>query len=137
MINAHIKTFIEENIREIENEDWYGVFFSWYLHWGVFDLRADRALISELFGVLRKAFDNVIFDSLDARMTIVQDAMEGYIYARASNPYPDNISFTSTVDALKSRLHLEADTLLKIFKDAAKSCGFIVSNDLNIHLRDN
>ena len=125
-ITKRIKDFIEENIVAIENEDWYGVFFSWYLHWGAFDLRADRTLITELFAVLKKAFDNVIFDSLDARMTIVQDAMEEYINARASNPYPNNISFTSTVDALKSRLHLEADTLLKIFKDAAKSCGFSV-----------
>ena len=135
-MNAHIKKFIEENIRDIENEDWYGVFFSWYLHWGTFDLRRDRELLSELFDVLKEAFDNVMFDSLDARMIIIQDSMEEYINARASNPNANNISFTAIADVLNSRLHLEADTLLKIFKDAAKSCGFVVSNDLNIHLRD-
>ena len=135
-MTTHIKKFIEENIREIENEDWYGVFFSWYLHWGTFDLRRDKQLLSELFGVLKKAFDNVMFDSLDARMIIIQDAMEEYINARASNPNSNNVSFTAVTNVLNSRLHLEADTLLKIFKDAAKSCGFIVSNDLNIHLRD-
>ena len=135
-MNAHIKNFIEENIQEIENEDWYGVFFSWYLHWSTYDVIKDKSLINELFGVLNKAFDNVMFDSLDARMIIVQDAMEEYINGRATNPHSNNISFTAAADALNSRLDLEADTLLKIFKDAAKSCGFIVSNDLNIHLRD-
>ena len=135
-MTKHIKEFIEENISEIENEDWYGVFFSWYLHWGTYDLRRDKQWISELFGVLKKAFDNIIYDSLDSRMIIVQDAMEEYINARASNPNSSNVSFTAVCDALNSRLDLEADTLLKIFKDAAKSCGFIVSNDLNIHLRD-
>ena len=135
-MNAHIKNFIEENIQEIENEDWYGVFFSWYLHWSTYDVIKDKSLINELFGVLNKAFDNVMFDSLDARMIIVQDAMEEFINGRATNPHSNNISFTAAADALNSRLDLEADTLLKIFKDAAKSCGFIVSNDLNIHLRD-
>ena len=135
-MNAHIKKFIEDNILEIEKQDWYGVFVSWYLHWGTFDLKRDRALISELFGVLRKAFDNVMFDSLDARMTIVQDAIEEYINVRANSSSAHSISFACVCDVLNSRLGLEADTLLKIFKDAAKSCGFIVSNDLNIHLRD-
>ena len=135
-MTKHIKNFIEENIHEIENEDWYGVFFSWYLHWATYDVIKDKRLLSELFGVLKKAFDNVMFDSLDFRMIIVQDAMEEYINARANNPHANNISFTAVCDALNSRLDLEADTLLKIFKDAAKSCGFIVSNDLTIHLRD-
>ena len=114
----------------------YGVFFSWYLHWGTFDLRRDKESLSELFDVLKKAFDNAMFDSLDARMIVVQDAMEDYINARASNPHSNNISFVAAVEALNSRLYLEANTLIKIFKDAAKSCGFSVSNDLNIHLRD-
>ena len=135
-MNTHIKNYIEENIQEIENEDWYGVFFSWYLHWGTYDVMIDKRLLSELFGVLKKAFDNVMFDSLDDRMIIVQDAMEEYINSRASSPYSNNISFTAACGALKSRLDLEADTLLKIFKDAAKSCGFRVAYDLNIHLRD-
>ena len=135
-MTAHIKQFIEENIKEIENEDWYGVFFSWYLHWSTYNLVKDKAFINELFGVLKKAFDNVMFDSLDARTIIIQDAMEEYINARANNPNANNISFTAVCNVLNSRLDLEADTLLKIFKDAAKQCGFIVRNDLNIHLRD-
>ena len=135
-MNKHIKNFIEENIQEIENEDWYGVFFSWYLHWATYDVVKDKTLLNELFSVLNKAFDNVMFDSLDARTIIIQDAMEEYINARASNPYANNISFTAVCDALNSRLDFAADTLLKIFKDAAKTCGFIVANDLNIHLRD-
>ena len=133
-MNEHIKNFIEENIQEIENEDWYGVFFSWYLHWATYDIVKDRSLIHDLYDVLETVFDNVMFDSLDARMIIVQDAMEEYINARASNPHANNISFTAADDALNSRLDLEVDTLLEIFKDAAKQCGFVVSNDLNIHL---
>ena len=136
-MTKHIKEFIEENISEIENEDWYGVFFSWYLHWGTYDLRRDKQWISELFGVLKEAFDNVIFDSLDSRIIIIQDAMEEYINARANNPNANNISFTAVCNVLNSRLDFDSDTLLKIFKDAAKQCGFIVRNDLNIHLRDN
>lgn len=131
-----IKDFIEENIREIEKEDWYGVFFSWYIHWATYDVAKDASLINELFDVLDKAFDNVILDSLDARKIIVQDAMEEYINARVSNPHSNNISFTATIDAINSHLNLGVNTLVNVFKDAAKSCGFIVSKDLNIHLRD-
>ena len=135
-MTKHIKDFIEENIQEIENEDWYGVFFSWYLHWATYNTIKDTELIDELFDVLENAFDNVIFDSLDAREIIVQDAMEEYINARANNPHADNISFTAVTDALNSHLNLDVGTLLTIFKDAAKSCGFVVSNDFNIHLRE-
>ena len=135
MITKHIKDFIEENITYIENEDWYGVFFSWYLHWGTFNLEKDKALISELFGVLRKAFDNVMFDSLDARKTIVQDAMEEYINARADNSNAVTVSYTAAVDNLNSRLALERDDLLEVFRDAAKQCGFDANNSLVIRLK--
>ena len=92
-MTKHIKNFIEENILEIENEDWYGVFFSWYLHWSTYDVMIDRLLMNELFNILKNAFDNVMFDSLDARIIIVQDAMEEYINTRANNPHSNNISF--------------------------------------------
>lgn len=136
-MTEHTKNFIEENIHDIETEDWYSVFFSWYRHWATYDVMIDRLLMNELFNILKKAFDNVMFDSLDARIIIVQDAMEEYIDASANNPYSNNISFTAACGALKSRLDLDADTLLMIFKDAAKTCGLTVSNDLNIHLRNN
>ena len=51
-----VKKFIEENIEAIDREDWYGIFFSWYLHWAPSDRKTDEIYIRELLQILQSSF---------------------------------------------------------------------------------
>lgn len=119
-----IQSLIEDDIQEIEREDWYSVFYDYYHYWATFDTASDKVQLEELFDVLRHAYDQILSRTFEARKVIVQDAMLEYISARASNSQAVTANYNAALDHLNSRLYLDSSTLRKLFTQAAESLGY-------------
>ena len=125
----HVKRFIEENIEFIEEEDWRGVFLSWYLHYGSGNNVQDLKYVNELFNVLEQAFPNVKTDSHDDRMEIIVDNFVDYIHMKESDPNVTRIQWGGGSDYLLSGLGFQEENKSH-FRTAAKQCGYIIKGPL-------
>lgn len=130
----HVKNFIEENIEFIEEEDWRGVFLSWYLHFGLGDNIKDLKYINELFDILQTVYPNVQVDSYDDRMEIIVDNFVDYIHMKENDADAVKVTWTGAHDYLLSGLGFQEENKSH-FRTAAKQCGYTVRELLIFNIR--
>ena len=69
-----VKTFIENNIEEIDLGNWVKVFASWYEDYAIMDVTEDSLRIREFFNILEDAdIPDVENMSLTAREELIVD----------------------------------------------------------------
>ena len=119
----HVKRFIEDNIEFIEEEDWRGVFLSWYLHYGSGDNIKDLRYVNELFDILQTIYPNVQVDSHDDRMEIIVDNFVDYIHMKENDPDAIKVSWSGAHNYLLSGLGFQEENKSH-FRRAAQQCGY-------------
>ena len=118
-----IKRFIEENIEFIEKQEWYNLFYSWYMHFGDNNTSIDARNLRELTEALEIVYPDFGFEAKHAQQEVLLDKMEQYINDCVQVGIKQ-IRYTSCIDSLSSLFGIHEFFLKSTFKQAAENCGF-------------
>ena len=124
-MKAVIKQFIEENKNYIEQENWRGLFLSWYLHWAPANNRhSDQILLEELYYVLSVVSPTFYEDTESIRAEIIVDKICDYFYMNMNS----RVSLAGAVNYLNSLLGFNIVSIKDLFKRAAAEVGIDFTN---------
>lgn len=128
-----IKRFIEENIEFIEKQEWYNLFYSWYMHFGDNNTSIDARNLRELTEALEIVYPDFGFEAKEAQQKVLLDKMEDYIN-NCVQIGKKHIRYTSCIDTINSLFGIHEYFLKQLFKQAARNCGFGVSSNYSIEV---
>lgn len=119
-----VKTFIENNIDEIDSGNWVNVFSSWYEDYAIMDdVTEDSLKIREFFNILQDAdIPDVENKSLTARKEILVHCCENYIEKMKLTGESD-VRLVGFIVSLKSRLLFGLISLKTIFGETCDKQG--------------
>ena len=124
-----VKRFIENNIEEIDSDNWVKLFSSWYEDYAI-DETEDSSRIREFFNILQDAgILDVENRSLTARKEIIADCCKNYIEKMKLIGESD-VRLVGFVNSLKSRLSLGLISLKTIFGETCDKQGLNPSSSL-------
>lgn len=117
-MTPHVKDFIESNIDLIQNKNYKEAFTIWYLHYS--DTTKDSDYLQELFSIFQHIDIDMYNESLPARKEIISHYMYDYLDdVLANDPDVDEISLSTVIKHLNSKLDVRLIDLNELFKDVS------------------
>lgn len=123
-MTPHVKRFIEENKDFIQNEDWYSLFFSWYLHWVGPTLVVDERWLTELVDILKTVIPNIVNDSFKSRCDILESKITDYLYHIQNDTKEEYVTPLRVSKSLDSRLLVDRTGIDLLLRKVCRENGF-------------
>ena len=123
-MTPHLKRFIEENKDFIEKEDWYGLFYSWYLHWVGPNQFVDEKWLTELMDILKTVFPNIVNDSFKSRWDIIESKITDYLYHIQNDTKEEYVTALQVSRSLDSRLLIRTEGIDLLVGKVCRENGF-------------
>lgn len=124
----NVKTFIEENITTIEQQDWEKLFEDWYDAYSMMDRDVDYNQLKELFDIFSEAGINLAEESRTARESLIVNYMNEYV-DEMQFMEEETVSWAGAVNSLHSRLGVNLIDTKKLFRSVCDSNGLDPTTD--------
>lgn len=132
-MNDLVKRFIEENIEFIEKQEWYNLFYSWFMHFGGPDRSVEERNLKELTEAIEIVYPDFGFEAKEAQQKVLLEKMEDYINF-CFQIGKKQIRYTSCIDSLNTTFGIHEYFLKNTFKQAAKNTGFELNRNYIIEV---
>lgn len=129
-INHYIKTFIEDNIKYIEKEQWFFVFAAWAAYVKAERLWPDTMLIKQLFDVLIESKVVTEYEATEIKHNMLRTFISDLIQTKKDEGI-HYLELFNIVYSLDTAMGLFPDEVENITLDLAEEQGIKIDSDGN------